>query len=329
MEQYLTLTVTDYEGTVEGYLRARAKLTRRQISRAKFYEKGILKNGCRCRVTEPLAYGDVISVCLETEQINSSHLTVPTDNMVFPEILYEDSDVIAVNKPAGTAIHPSGGHYNDTLSNQIYAYYANKDKKVCCRSVGRLDRVTSGIVLFAKNRPSAALLQKQRADGILQKQYLAIVSGYLPTDTDTSDHRITFPIKPDLCHPLKMQAVKNPLSGSDTDSLSGRKNVSPKTAVTHYRVLYGSSDWSLLLLRLETGRTHQIRVHMAALDHPLLGDTLYGSHLPVPQPFRFTRAALHARRTDFIQPFSGKSISLEAPLPGDFLPVRQFLNKLP
>lgn len=182
MKQYLTLEICDYTGTVEHFLRTRSGLTRRQISRAKFTENGIQKNGRRCRVSESITPGDTLSVLLEEENESSSHLVSPPADMAPLDILYEDPALIAVNKPAGVPVHPSGGHYNDTLSNQIFAYCFTKGESICCRSVGRLDRETSGIVLFAKNRPAASILQRQRISGIFHKEYLAAVSGYLPAD---------------------------------------------------------------------------------------------------------------------------------------------------
>lgn len=315
MNHFFTVKVTDYTGTVGHFLRTHTELTRRQISRAKFSENGIKKNGIRCRITEPLSSGDTLSICLEDEMTNSSHLDMPPASMEMPEILYEDSDLIAVNKPAGIVVHPSGIHYNDTLSNQIYSYYAAAGQQICCRSIGRLDKETSGIVLFAKNRPAASILQKQRNSGSLCKQYLAAVSGYLPADGTKEEHTVDFPLAADPHDPLKMQALIPAFAAGASDL---QKKYAAKPAVTHYRTLFSTPDWSLVLLRLETGRTHQIRVHMAALGYPLLGDRLYGNNLKAPRSLHFNRAALHAWKSDFFHPFTGASIHLEAPFPEDF-----------
>lgn len=313
MKQYLTLTIKAYTGNIEHFLRTRIGLTHRQISRAKFCENGIQKNGVRCRVTEKLTSGDVLSVCLEDNRTGSSHLSAPPANMCMPQILYEDVHLTAVNKPAGIPVHPSGRHYNDTLSNQIYSYYTNIGHRICCRSIGRLDKETSGIVLFAKNRPCASILQKQRHTQTLRKYYLAVVSGYLPLDLQEREHTIAVPLAPDPLQPMKMHTAKTVCSTS-------------KSAVTHYRTLYSSSEWSAIVLHLETGRTHQIRAHMASLGHPLLGDTLYGTSSSVPSPFCFHRTALHAWKCGFLHPFSGKFIKLEAPLPEDFLPLTSYIR---
>ena len=267
------------------------------------------------------------------------------------EILYEDQDVLAVNKPAGMVTHPSGIHYQDSLSNQIAEYFRSKGEETRIRSIGRLDKETSGILLFARNQISAARLQKQREEGKLQKTYLAVVEGTFEEEISQSSSqemsiimendktleqnaltekiieiesgdlteekwkKISIPLVPDPENPLKMVL-------SPEGTLSGSKN-----AVTYYQVLESYGNASLIQLHLETGRTHQIRVHMAGTGHPLLGDTLYnesqtGKAYVPGNPF--TRAALHAWKLKFYHPFTGNKILLEAPFPLDF---ENFLEK--
>lgn len=372
MNRYLTIHIpeTSAPAPVSHFLRTQAGLTKKQISQAKFRPGGVQKNGQQCRVTETAYPGDQITVCLETNDVDSLHLesssfTISSDSHSFPlstdsgsysdstasefagsdanshiyhspsttsqllpelEILYEDQDILAVNKPAGLVTHPSGSHYSDSLSNQVAAYFRSKDEPTKVRSIGRLDKETSGILLFARNQTAAARLQKQRENGISEKTYLAAVSGSMLEDTDGTFHAITTPLAPDPDNRLKM--VISPGS-----SLPGSK-----PAVTLYSVLKSTAPGSrisasLVMLRLKTGRTHQIRVHMASLGHPLLGDSLY--HLSDTTNL-FSRAALHAWKLKFHPPFpagettSGilssipctenakKEISLEAPLPEDF-----------
>lgn len=372
MNRYLTIHIpeTAAPAPVSHFLRTQAGLTKKQISQAKFRPSGVQKNGQQCRVTETAYPGDQITVCLETDDVDSMHLesssfTISSDSHSFPlstdsgsysdstasefagsdanshiyhspsttsqllpelEILYEDQDILAVNKPAGLVTHPSGSHYSDSLSNQVAAYFRSKDEPTKVRSIGRLDKETSGILLFARNQTAAARLQKQRENGISEKTYLAAVSGSMLEDTDGTFHAITTPLAPDPDNRLKM--VISPGS-----SLPGSK-----PAVTLYSVLKSTApdsriSASLVMLRLKTGRTHQIRVHMASLGHPLLGDSLY--HLSDTTNL-FSRAALHAWKLKFHPPFpagettSGilssmpctenakKEISLEAPLPEDF-----------
>lgn len=372
MNRYLTIHIpeTAAPAPVSHFLRTQAGLTKKQISQAKFRPSGVQKNGQQCRVTETAYPGDQITVCLETDDVDSLHLesssfTISSDSHSFTlstdsgsysdstasefagsdanshiyhspsttsqllpelEILYEDQDILAVNKPAGLVTHPSGSHYSDSLSNQVAAYFRSKDEPTKVRSIGRLDKETSGILLFARNQTAAARLQKQRENGISEKTYLAAVSGSMLEDTDGTFHAITTPLAPDPDNRLKM--VISPGS-----SLPGSK-----PAVTLYSVLKSTAPGSrisasLVMLRLKTGRTHQIRVHMASLGHPLLGDSLY--HLSDTTNL-FSRAALHAWKLKFHPPFpagettSGilssipctenakKEISLEAPLPEDF-----------
>lgn len=372
MNRYLTIHIpeTAAPAPVSHFLRTQAGLTKKQISQAKFRPSGVQKNGQQCRVTETAYPRDQITVCLETDDVDSLHLesssfTISSDSHSFPlstdsgsysdstasefagsdanshiyhspsttsqllpelEILYEDQDILAVNKPAGLVTHPSGSHYSDSLSNQVAAYFRSKDEPTKVRSIGRLDKETSGILLFARNQTAAARLQKQRENGISEKTYLAAVSGSMLEDTDGTFHAITTPLAPDPDNRLKM--VISPGS-----SLPGSK-----PAVTLYSVLKSTAPGSrisasLVMLRLKTGRTHQIRVHMASLGHPLLGDSLY--HLSDTTNL-FSRAALHAWKLKFHPPFpagettSGilssipctenakKEISLEAPLPEDF-----------
>ena len=330
MNRYLTIHIpeTSAPAPVSHFLRTQAGLTKKQISQAKFRSGGVQKNGQQCRVTETAYPGDQITVCLETNDVDSAQLESAPAPQFLPEleILYEDQDILAVNKPAGIVTHPSGSHYSDSLSNQVAAYFRSKGESTKVRSIGRLDKKTSGILLFARNQTAAARLQKQRESGISEKTYLAAVSGSMPEDTDGAFHRITTPLAPDPKNRLKMVI-------SPDGSLPGSK-----PAETLYSVLKSTAPGSrisasLVMLRLKTGRTHQIRVHMASLGHPLLGDSLY--HLSDTTNL-FSRAALHAWKLKFQLPFSidesasdtrasmhhdknaKKEISLEAPLPEDF-----------
>ena len=330
MNRYLTIHIpeTSAPAPVSHFLRTQAGLTKKQISQAKFRPGGVQKNGQQCRVTETAYPGDQITVCLETNNVDSAQLESAPAPQFLPElaILYEDQDILAVNKPAGIVTHPSGSHYSDSLSNQVAAYFRSKGEPTKVRSIGRLDKETSGILLFARNQTAAARLQKQRENGISEKTYLAAVSGSMPEDTDGAFHRITTPLAPDPKNRLKMVS-------SPDGSLPGSK-----PAETLYSVLKSTAPGSMIsasfvMLRLKTGRTHQIRVHMASLRHPLLGDSLY--HLSDTTNL-FSRAALHAWKLKFQPPFPNgettssplssmpctknakKEISLEAPLPEDF-----------
>ena len=231
MERYLDLIITEknIEKNIEQILLHQVHLTRRQISQAKFRPDGIQKNGIRCRVNESVLPGDHIRVCLENNSAVSGQL-LPSETAVSLDILYEDADVIAVNKPAGILTHPSGVHYDDTLSNQLVRYFHDKKESVMIRPVGRLDKETSGIVLFAKNRIAAARLQKQREDHLFCKQYVAAAKGFLPVDEINVWHTISYPLVKISDHPIKMAAVVSDIQrdACNAVSLSGQLS-----AVTH------------------------------------------------------------------------------------------------
>ena len=360
MNRYLTIYIpkTAVPAPVSRFLRTQAGLTKKQISQAKFRPGGIRKNGQQCRVTENAYPGDQIIVCLEADdvdsaQLESSSFTVNSANHNFQfsadAISYSDS---ATSEFAGSDVnshiyhslsatsqflpelaiiyedqdHPSGSHYSDSLANQVASYFRSKGEPTKVRSIGRLDKETSGILLFARNQTAAARLQNQREEGISEKTYLAAVSGFMPVDEDGAFHRISVPLAPDPDNRLKMVV-------STDGTLPGSKHAETLYSVLKSTGPDAAAPASLVMLRLKTGRTHQIRVHMASLGHPLLGDSLYClSDISNP----FSRAALHAWKLKFQLPFSidesasdtrasmhhdknaKKEISLEAPLPEDF-----------
>lgn len=293
MERWLSYQVIteDLPASVGQILRRKLGMTSGQISAAKFRRPGITVNGQQARVTEGVSAGDRIRVCVEKAGDGSGHLVGASGPV---DILYEDDDLAVVNKPAGTVVHPSHGHYKDTLANQLVEHYRQRGLKLCVRAVGRLDKDSSGAVLFAKNRVAAARLWEKKA---VEKEYLALVQGQLTP---------------------KEGCVDLPVARADEEL--NRMRVCPgekgaKEAVTYYRVMEEYRDASLVGLHLENGRTHQIRVHMAYLGHPLLGDGIYGKETdPV-----LKRAALHCHRMRIRQPFTGEIIGVEAPLPEDMV----------
>ena len=174
-------------------------------------------------------------------------------------IIYEDQDILAINKPAGIVTHPSGSHYSDSLANQVASYFRSKGEPTKVRSIGRLDKGTLRYPapLLPGTRLLPPGLQNQREEGISEKTYLAAVSGFMPVDEDGAFHRISVPLAPDPDNRLKMVV-------STDGTLPGSKH-----AETLYSVLKSTgpdavAPASLVMLRLKTGRTHQIRVHMAS-----------------------------------------------------------------
>lgn len=283
MEKLFTIQVSEQEtgSCVENVLRK--QFTKAQIRSMKFRENGICVNGIRARVTQMLCAGDVLTLRLEDGAAASERLV----SVRYPlEILREDDDVLCVWKPAGMVVHPAHGHYRDTLVNYLHHYFREKGETVQMRGIGRLDADTSGVMVFAKNKVAAQRLWRQRREGIFQKEYLALCEGEFPREA--------------YCREQKLEAAVAPAPGEKNKMCV---NMQGKTAVTYYRALKTNADGqTLVLLRLETGRTHQIRVHMAHLGHPLVGDPVYGNGTAQ------THAQLCAWKVRFAQPFTGEPI---------------------
>ena len=336
----------------------KAGMTDRQISRAKYREDGICLNGRRVRVTEPVKAGDEIRFLLEDprketgEDQRIGERNVPEcargaemdeaprgkrrdAGFMKPSKIYEDEDILVVNKPADMAVHPSHGHHGDTVTDLLQETEPDA-AGVCWHVVGRLDKETSGLLLLAKHAVAAARLSKR---GRVEKEYEALVCGCVGSDELTID----LPIRKRDGYLNRMEAVK-PDASSVEDA---------KRAVTHVRVLGRGKALTLVRCILQTGRTHQIRVHMAAVGHPLLGDRIYGetaeemyARSPAErneepecgknaEPFgekkaepsaekrtdpagkRMTRAALHCVGMRLVHPVTGEHLSFEAPLPED------------
>ena len=295
MERKLEIFINEEdEGcSVSEILRRRAGMTRGQIRSVKFRPGGLTVDGRRVRSSDCLTCGQILHVLLgEEAEEEKGCLWIPDPSPL--EILYEDEDLIGINKPSGVVTHPSPGHYADSLANRLANYFLNEEGKcrMQIRPIGRLDKDTSGIMLFAKNQVAASKLETQRRDGRLEKEYLALVRGCPAARTGT----VMVPIGKSPDSLMKMQAC-----------------FGGKPACTHYETVEEGKDCSLLRLRLETGRTHQIRLHMSWLGYPLLGDSLYGNG----PEYGLERAALHAAGLVFDQPFSGKRIRLTAALPED------------
>ena len=290
MKRILTYQIEE-NTTIEKFLKAKLGFSRKQISALKFREDGIWVNGKRRRVTERLLPGDLLELSVEEDGKSSSQL-IPTEGTI--SVLYEDEDLIVVNKPEGILVHPSGGHYQDTLANLLMGYFKKKGEVPVLRSIGRLDKDTSGAVLFAKTKLAAARLSEERERGQYEKEYLAVAEGYFAEKTG----EIHLPISQvPGSSPIRMEV--NPTDG--------------KKAHTYWKVERQFQDAALLRVHITTGRTHQIRVHLAGIGHPLLGDPLYGKTCG-----GFSRAALHAWKLILHHPVTGEKLVIEAAVPGDF-----------
>lgn len=235
---------------------------------------------------------DVVSVLIDFVEDNSNIVAtnIPLD------IIYEDEYLLAINKPANMPVHPSMLHYEETLSNAVKYYFDTLNLKRKIRIVNRLDKDTSGIVIFAKNEYIQECLIKQMKTKELKKEYLAVVTGYLQKKSDT------------LCFPI---------SRKEGSIIERTVNPNGDIAITHYNILKEQNNLSLVHVFLETGRTHQIRVHFSHINHPILGDTLYGTTSPL-----INRQALHSYKITLLHPISKQILTLEAPIPNDM----KFIN---
>lgn len=263
------------------------EISRTALTDIKFRGGTILVNAHEENVRFKLTAGDVVTLIFPQESPSAGVKgeDIPLD------ILYEDEYLLVVNKPAGMSTIPSREHPNGSLANALVGYYQKIDLIATSHVVTRLDRDTSGIVLIAKHRHVHHLFSKEQQNGNVKRTYEAIAGGIMPLDNGT------------IIEPI----------GRKSDSIIERE-VRPdgQYACTHFNVLERYKTFTHIVLRLETGRTHQIRVHMSFLGHPLLGDDLYGGETAL-----INRQALHCRQITFVHPFWGEEMTYLAPLPQD------------
>lgn len=248
----------------------------------------IFLNGNICDTRNTAQNGDLITINFDYSEDNSN--IVP--NKMQLDIIYEDEWFLIVNKPAGVAIHPSILHYTDSLCNGIRSYFDSIGLKKKIRPVNRLDLNTSGLVVFAKCEYIQECLIKQMSQNVFKKEYLAICEGIFDTKNGTIDL---------------------PIARKDNSIIERCISKNGQPSITHYEVLKEFNNYSLVKCILETGRTHQIRVHMSAISHPLLGDTLYGSSSDL-----INRQALHCYKLQFIHPITNEFMSFTSEIPSDF-----------
>lgn len=251
-------------------------LSDRLITKLKKANK-IYLNSLPTYTKKSVTVGDTVSVLIDFEEDNSN---IVASNIPL-NIIYEDDYLLVLNKPANIAIHPSILHFDNSLSNGVKFYFDKLGLKKKIRIVNRLDRNTSGIVILAKNEYIQECLIKQMKTNEFKKEYLAIAKGILESKSGT----LNFPIA------RKEGSIIERTVSSDGDS-----------AITHYDVVKEFNNLSLVHIVLETGRTHQIRVHFSHIGHPILGDTLYGSPSEL-----INRQALHSYKLTFIHPVTKKS----------------------
>lgn len=289
-ERRLELTVTqDCTGVrVDTLLRSRLHLSGTVIKRIKWLDDGILVDGQRVNTRFIPGVGQVLSVRLSDPVRRSGVVPAPGD----VDIIYEDQDIVVVNKAAGVAVHPGPGHYDDTLGNFLVQHFIQSGQQADFHPVHRLDRGTSGLLVCAKHAHAQERLKLQLHTPDFVRTYLAVCEG-VP--------------EPGL------GVVDAPIGPVDGSLMAQQVRPDGKAARTHYEVLRSVNGRSLVRLELETGRTHQIRVHMAHIGHPLAGDFLYGKECPE----RIGRTALHAYRLTFCHPITGERMFFEKNMPRD------------
>jgi 23S rRNA pseudouridine1911/1915/1917 synthase len=251
------------------------------------HEQKLFINGEKVTIRAPLSKGDYVEINLDFLEDNSN--IVPTKMNL--DILFEDDSMLIINKPAKVPVHPSMDHFEDSLSNGVRFYFDEIGLKRKIRPVNRLDKDTSGIVIFAKNEYVQECLVRQMKSNQFVKEYIAVCSGVFQKHNGTIDA---------------------PIARKENSIIERCVAEAGDRAITHYEVLKNTNDYSVVKCILETGRTHQIRVHLAYIGHPLLGDTLYGTPSPL-----IHRQALHAYKVKFIHPISLKPIELTTKIPND------------
>ncbi len=264
------------------FLKYRQGFSTKLIRTLKNTEGGIILGEDEARTIDILKEGDRLTVTIPETQ----GVIEPCGEM--PEIIYEDEDILVLNKPPQLAMHPTHNHQGDTLANAVAAYLESKGKKAVFRAVGRLDKGTAGIVVCALTPLSACKLS-----GKIKKTYFAVVKG-----NPGSEGTVDVPVY----RPNPMKTLR---------ACSYEKGTEP--AITHWKTLETDGEKSLVMLNLETGRTHQIRVHMAHIGHPLAGDNMYGDFMP-----EFGHQLLFCGRCSLNHPVTGEEMVFTASPPPEF-----------
>lgn len=288
-------TINDDNLKVSQILRKHLKFSRSEIRRIKRCS-GLMVNGQSARLDWMVIVGDLISINI---QDNDDQPVIPQDMTL--DILFEDEHLLAVSKPSNMLVHPLSYHDRNTLANGVVYHWQAQGHKSKFRSVSRLDKDTSGVILIAKSSYVCHQLIEQMKTGKYRREYLAVVHNRLNMDSGI---------------------VNLPIGRPNDKSLVFAVTADGKEAITHYSVIQHFSSGSLVKLRLETGRTHQIRVHMRHIGHPLMGDELYGGSLD-----HIKRQALHSWHLEFSHPVTKENILLKAPLPDDISSLINILTK--
>lgn len=289
MERVLEYNISQEDSgkSIKDFLQEQG-FSRQNLVELKKIPESILLNDVWEYVTCKLAEGDTLRIQIKEEESSEK---IPSVELPFP-VVYEDEDIIVINKPANMPIHPSLNNYDNTLGNAAAYYFMQQGKNFIFRCINRLDRDTTGLTILAKHMVSCSMLQSDMVERRISREYLAIVEGVF----ESTEGMIDAPI--------------GRKEGSTIERIIDYEK--GERAVTHYKVLQQKEKVAMLALKLETGRTHQIRVHMTSIGHPLAGDFLYN-----PQNKDLSRQALHAWKLSFAHPITKEILNMEAPLPED------------
>jgi 23S rRNA pseudouridine1911/1915/1917 synthase len=294
-ESVVSFDVKTDADNLEQFLKREYDVSSRLIKKM-VREKSIFLNGEKVRRNVSIKRGDIITLVMEEEQDNN----LP-DPEIELDIIYEDIDLIVLNKKPYTVVHTTQGHPIGTIANGISYYFMEKGIKKKVRFINRLDRDTSGVLLIGKNSFAHQQVSKQFKDNTVEKTYLTVVDGIVEKDRDTIDL---------------------PIEREDEDSIIRVVRPDGKRAITHYEVVERYKNATLLKVILETGRTHQIRVHLKHIGHPIIGDSLYFE-----ENGDIDRQALHSYGMKIKLPRNKKEIELKAELPYDIVELIEKLKK--
>lgn len=258
------------------------------LTEIKRMPKSVLVNGEHYYMKQTLNEGDHLAICIQENECSEK---IPPSNLPL-DIVYEDEDIIVINKPAGMPIHPSLNNYYNSMANALAWYYQEQGKPFIFRCCNRLDRDTSGLTVVAKHLVSGNILSTMVRNREFHREYLAIVRGDVSPTAGTID--------------APLGRKEGTIIERCVDWEKGER------AVTHYQVIDNGNGHSLVRLKLETGRTHQIRIHMKHLGFPLIGDYLYNPDMEF-----ITRQTLHSHKISFVHPISGVPMEFCAELPDD------------
>ena len=289
MQRIITYTISPEDSGISilSFLRNNG-FSKHILTTMKRADHAILLNGQPSFAKTALKEQDVLRI-LVPEEAGSEESILPVKIPL--NILYEDEDILVLNKPADMPVHPSAGNYENTLANGVAWYYRQQGETFVYRCINRLDRDTTGVLVLAKNPLSGALLSTQMKQRRIRRTYLALTDG-IPPEKGT---------------------VRAPIARVNDSVITREVNFERgEPAVTHYERLAVSNGYALVELHLETGRTHQIRIHMKYLGFPLIGDYLYN-----PDMKHISRQALHSHHMEFAHPITGEWMSFTAPLPAD------------